>query len=237
MTDEEYLGSFSKIQIYCEVLLGILRYTKVKDINNSFYKELAKKLKFANENDPKLFRACIDLLEDTECAIQEVYKNGITTNPKSIGEQYLRLYGVLNSTYLQMQATIDLVRLFNIPNQKLIRSELKSLKIIEIRNKIGAHTTNYLNMVEEKEFYQLAQCTINKFGKKLLIVSCSSNSEEIDLLVIMKQFTEKIESYLDIVCEKALSSLFKNNSEPKEWLLRRLNFVRNSIIKENNNSN
>lgn len=34
MSDEEYLSMTSKIEIYTEILLGILRYTSVKNIND-----------------------------------------------------------------------------------------------------------------------------------------------------------------------------------------------------------
>ena len=50
MTDEEYLSQISKVEIYCEILLGILRNTNVKTYptEEEQVKQLTKKLKFQN---------------------------------------------------------------------------------------------------------------------------------------------------------------------------------------------
>ncbi|MGX5683269.1 hypothetical protein ACWKWW_01815 [Chryseobacterium cucumeris] len=114
-------------------------------------------LKFEKNYDPDLFRACIDLLEDSQYAIDKVFKNGLITESNSHGEQYLRLYGVLNAYYIQLGVITDLVRLFDLDGQKQIRTDLKSAKIIELRNKLGAHTTSYLHPGEEEEpnFYRI----------------------------------------------------------------------------------
>lgn len=52
MTDEEYLSLHSRIEIYAQILLGILRYTPVKNIyeEEQYRKELTKKLKFEKNN-------------------------------------------------------------------------------------------------------------------------------------------------------------------------------------------
>ena len=67
---------------------------------------------------------------------------------------YLRLYGVLNAIYLQLGGIIDLMKLFNIREQKQIEKQLKSLEIIEFRNKVGSHTTKYkIPNTKEFDFY------------------------------------------------------------------------------------
>ncbi len=234
MTDEEYLNIMSKVEVYCEILLGVLRYIPVRNYKDEEgYKYiLNRNLKFENTDDHLRLRACIDLTEDSQNAISEFNKNGLITLSESQGEMYLRLYGTLNAVYLQMQATIELIELFKVPNKKKIANEFRALKIIEVRNKIGAHTPNYSNGKRQSnnktESYRLAQSTISKWGDGLMLVSSYEKVEEFDLKPLINEFSERVEFYLDIISEKALKSLFPNKSEQKEWMLNRLNFVRNN---------
>lgn len=229
MTNEKYLEQKSNIHIYCEILLGFLQYTEVKEelTQENYNKLLCKKMKFQNPYDLKQFRSCIDLLEDTQDAINEVQESGLTTKFNSNGEMYLRLYGVLNACWLQTEAIIDLARLFNLKTQDEIKNKLKSFKIIEIRNKIASHSTNYIMRNKEKnenDFFRLTQSSINKWGNKLHIVSSKSVSEEINLIDIMKDFTHQIERILNEIVQKELDvRIFKR--EPLEWLLERFNFI------------
>lgn len=229
MTNEKYLEQKSNIHIYCEILLGFLQYTEVKvELTQENYdKMLCKKMKFQNHYDLKQFRSCIDLLEDTQDAINEVQESGLTTKFNSHGEMYLRLYGVLNACWLQTEAIIDLTRLFNLKTQFEIKNKLKSFKIIEVRNKIASHTTNYkIRNIEKGEidFFRLTQTSINKWGNKLHIVSSKSVSEEINLIDIMKEFTHQIERILNEIVQKELETR-KFKREPLEWLLERFNFI------------
>ncbi|WP_024773021.1 hypothetical protein [Aquimarina macrocephali] len=237
MTQEEYLNSMCKIEIYCEILLGVLRYIPVKNYQTEEeYKIiLNRNLKFENTDDDVRLRACIDLIEDSEFAISEFYKNGLITTSNRNGEMYLRLYGVLNAVYLQMQSTIELIELFKIPNKKKIVSELKALKIIDVRNKLGAHTPNYTNVIghgkSKTESYRLGRSTMSKWGNGLKIASSHGSIEEFELIPLMNEFSGRIEYYLDLISDKALKSLFPNSSENKDWMAHRLNFVRNKRIK------
>ena len=232
MTDEEYLEKISKVEIYCEILLGVLRHTPVRNYSNDgeFQTILNRNLKFEKNDDHLRFRACIDLTEDTQLAIEEFYKNGLETSSNQYGENYLRLYGILNAVYLQMQATIELIELFKIPNKKKIVTELNDLEIIKVRNKIGAHTPKYENKKEKVAFkyesYRLTQTSISKWADKLVLVSSYDKIEKYDLIPLIKEFTERIEFYLDVTSDKALKSLFKNESKNKRWMQFRLNFAR-----------
>jgi len=229
MTDEEYLSLHSRIEIYAQILLGILRYTPVKNIyeEEQYRKELTKKLKFEKLTDPDLLRACIDLVEDSQYAIENVYKNGLQKKEEDLGEMYLRLYGVLNASYLQLGAILDLNRLFNVPNQKAKKEKLKSLKLIEIRNKLASHTTNYnIPNSNEIDFYKLAQSTLSKWGGNILIVG-KDNSEEVDIIEILKDFTKEIEINLEEITKKELFSR-KFKKDHFEWLEYRYNFIHNN---------
>lgn len=229
MTDEEYLKRLSKIEVYAEILLGILRMVPIKNIFpvEIYSVELIKKLKFEKLHYPDLLRACIDLLDDSQLAINEFYKNGLIAKSGTTGEMYLRLYGIVNACYLQMNSVIDLLRIFNIPDQTTHKSNLKNLKLIEVRNKLGSHTTNYINTNNnETDFFKLVKTSLDKWGEDLVIVSNKEKVEKINLLSIMKEFTFEIEKTLDIICEKSIHSIFKDAGHSKKWLMFRLEFTR-----------
>jgi len=233
MTDEEYLNRLNKIEIYSEILLGVLRYIPVRNYkdNNDYKQVLNKNLKFENDDGHLRLRACIDLIEDSQTAISEFNKNGLATKSENLPEMYLRLYGVLNAVYLQKQSIIELIELFKIPNKRKIIAEFQVLKIIELRNKIGAHTLNYKEEIQSKtsriEYYRLTQSTISKWGNGLVLVSNYDKIYNYDLKTLINEFTGYVEFYLDSISGKALKSLFPNESEGGIWMMNRLNFVRN----------
>ncbi|MEO9952763.1 hypothetical protein [Nonlabens sp.] len=234
MTDEDYLRKLNSIEIYCEILLGVLRFISVKNYSdeNEYYEILKKNLKFENIDDHLRLRACIDLIEDSQNAITEFNKKGLIPNPENQGEMYLRLYGVLNAVYLQMQAVIELLELFKMPNKKKINNEFRALKIIEVRNKIGAHTPNY-NIEKgsrKTESYRLAQTTITKWGDQLMLFSSLDKIEKFNLKQLINEFSKLVELQLDTISAKVIKSLFPNNSEKKQWMVDRLHFVRNKRI-------
>ncbi|SRX75655.1 hypothetical protein [Aequorivita antarctica] len=218
MTDKEYLNRISKIEIYCEIIRGILRHAP------------SKKLKFPSDDEYLRFVSFIDLIEDTQYAITDFYDNGLITNSETQGQMYLRLYGVLNAIYMQMQAVIDLIEILKIHHKKRISTDLRELKIIEVRNKIGAHTSNYLieklNGKPNTESYRVAQSRISKWGDRLMIVSNRGISEEFHLMNLIKEFTNLIELNLDSICETKIKSFFIQDSEKKDWLMFRLNHTR-----------
>lgn len=227
MTDEEYLSQISKVEIYCEILLGILRYTNVKTYptEEEQVKQLTKKLKFQNLYDYDLFRACIDQMEDAQYAINEFTENGLYLNEYRQGEMYLRLYGVLNACYLQIGVITDLIRLFNFKKQKAIREELKNLNAIELRNKIASHTTSYIDRNKKTHYYKVAQSSLDKKANRILIVRKNEEADYINLFDYISEFTKTIELYLEQIIDKELySRTFKK--EAFEWMKFRHDFIK-----------
>jgi len=58
------------------------------------------------------------------------------------GEMYLKLYGILNAVYLQLNSIIELYEVLKLKYKKQVSSELRQLDIFEIRNIVGSHTIN-----------------------------------------------------------------------------------------------
>lgn len=229
MTDEEYLSKISKVEIYCEILLGILRYTNVKTYSTEEeqVKQLTKKLKFQNLYDYDLFRACIDQMEDAQYAINEFTENRLYVKENRQGEMYLRLYGVLNACYLQVGVMTDLVRLFNFQNQKEIRKELKKLNAIELRNKIASHSTSYLDKNNNFSYYKVAQSSLDKKADRILVVGKNKNEANyVNLFDSVIEFTKSIELYLEQIIDKELYSR-KFKKEAFEWMKFRHDYIKN----------
>ncbi|MEP3210886.1 MAG: hypothetical protein ABJN95_16985 [Maribacter sp.] len=228
MTDEQHLSHLSKVEIYCQILLGILRYTNLKTYptEEEHKKQLTKKLKFQNAHDFDLYRACIDQMEDAQYAINEFIENGLYINENRQGEMYLRLYGVLNACYLQTGVMIDLVRLFNFQNQKEIREELKKLDAIDLRNKIASHTTNYRDENNYSSYFKVAQSSLDKKANRILVVKRDEEANYINLLDYVIEFTKTIELYLDQIIDKELySRTFKKESFV--WMKSRHDYIKN----------
>ena len=80
-------------------------------------------------------------------AIRNFLKFGLDgpTRYEDIGERYLRLYGVLNATYIQQEAILNLYKLMNVPKWNNSKKDISLLKIREVRHKVGAHSNDYLN--------------------------------------------------------------------------------------------
>lgn len=232
MTDTEYLNKITIIEIYCEILLGILSYVPVQKFSSEkeYRKILNKNLKFDGEYNDRTLRACIDLIEDNQLAINEIEKNGLETKSENKGEIYLRLYGILNAGYLQYQAIKELIELFKIPNKKEIDKEFKKLKFIELRNKLGSHTPKWADSTNENKSktksFRIVRTELSKWGNDIVIVSNYGEVEKYNLLPELKYFNRFCESYLDIIIEKALKSIFPNESKNKKWMTDRLEIAR-----------
>lgn len=176
MNDLEHLENYTNKEIYAQVLLYVYDFIPVKSglTNEEYDIEIIKKLKFSNIRDNERLRSCIDLIEDTECAIVEYYTDGLCVKQNSLGEKYLRLYGILNAVSLQIEAIIELIELFKVPNKKTLKKDLKALKISQIRNKIGSHTVKYIDNTTGKEVidsYRVTQTSLSKSGRKIAISS------------------------------------------------------------------
>lgn len=229
MTLKNDLSENNAIEIYCEILLGILRYIPVKNYYNDeeYLKAINKNLKFEGKYDHKTLRSCIDLIEDNQLAIKEFNENGLlTSESKNFGEIYLRLYGILNSGYLQYQSIIELIELFKIQNKKDINKDFKKLIFLEIRNKVGSHTPKWTHNKNNFKSYRVARNSLSKWANNIIIVSNFGELEEYNLINELYHFNQLSELYLDKIVEKGINSLFPNNSKNKKWMTDRLYIAR-----------
>lgn len=138
----------TKSLIYrCEQLIrDVANSIALRIDNKPFKEEVTKRLKFENLNDWNVLCSLMDVLGDTELAKENFIKYDLSgpTKIQDQGEQYLRLYGILNAIYLQKSAIEEFVELIKLKNKKSAISKISSLKIIELRHVLGAHTVDFL---------------------------------------------------------------------------------------------
>lgn len=218
--DTKYFLELNVIERYCKLLLSVLGYVCQKGYPSQEALEIAcaKKLKFRSYKEVLQLRACIDLLEDTQHAIEDVYANGFETKEISYGERYLRLYGVLNACYLQLGAMKDLMRMFEIQKQAEYHKQLKNAGIIKLRNKIASHTTGYIadSTTKNLDFFRVTQTSLTKWSERLAIVGHEEKYEEVDLIPMIRSFTSELVGQLKVICVRAGNVAFRNNKKFKE---------------------
>lgn len=232
MDDLSHLKNQSNKFIYTNgVLLGVLRYVPVKRKEGEDYDEnLRKAFKFEKLGGDKTMRSCIDVIEDTEWAIIEFFTNGLCIEREQIahGEKYLRLYGILNAVYIQFLAILELMELLKVPDKSSWSKKLKALKVHDVRNKLASHTANFKSGDEITSF-KLVHVSLDKWGRSIAIVPDSKNEkyEEINLVKIITEYNDQTEILLDLICQKAIKSLFRNDGEHRRWLISHYEYAKN----------
>lgn len=237
MTDLEYLALKSNKEILGELFRSLISYAGINRSlsEEEFNKELQKALQFENKYDSYLLESCADLIEDTDYAIQEFLKNGLQTNPNRQGELYLRLYGILNAIYLQINTIVELVEIFKIHNKKEIVSKFKDLDIYKLRNMVGSHTVNYTidnskkSNKDNTDFFRIAQTSIDKWSTNLLVVSHKTKCYNFDLKQSVIDYIQVSDIVLLDICNKVEPKLFPKRKDLNEWMMFRLEHVRNKI--------
>jgi len=102
------------------------------EYSKDFEEAYRKRLKFQKQTDWKRYRASVDVIDDTEQAILSAFKyqlGDLKNNNQDYGETYLRLYGILNAVYLQMNAFKVIANLLNYPKREQVMKTFESLDI------------------------------------------------------------------------------------------------------------
>jgi hypothetical protein len=154
------------------------------------------------------------IIDDTELA-KNSFKQFELQGPsrhKDIGERYLRLYGLLNSVYQQKLAIDNLMEVFKLPKQKEFSERLSKNELLILRNKIGAHPSNYRDVKEDSEHkfdvYGISRPNLQCDELKLL--RNQSDFEYYNLTKAIKDFDQFIEEILCEMTAKIIKKLFKN---------------------------
>lgn len=173
--------------------------------SKNFKSDVIKFFYFEKEFDWNILLNALYVIDDTEYAKKNYLKFKLSGPTKilDIGEQYLRLYGILNAVYQQQLAIINLIEIHKIPHKSKIVNDLKKYKIIELRNKIGAHSTNYINN-DSKDFDVYEISRIDLENDKILLIRNQDIDESYELESLLSEFDYEIQRIYSIILNKFL---------------------------------
>jgi len=103
----------------------------------------------------------MDIVDQTNAAIRNFLLFGLDgpTKYEDVGEGFLRLYGVLNATYIQQEAIKQICKRFGLEADE----EVNAIPIRDIRNKIGAHNPEQGYGSDKKKAYLTGQVSLSGF--------------------------------------------------------------------------
>ena len=173
-------------------------------------------LRLNKEEDWSFIWTSMDIVDDASLALESFLKFGLDGPARynDVGEKYLRLYGILNASYIQQQAIITLYKLNNVPDPREAFEKIKALKIREIRHKIASHPCDYVSagQKDKLESYVPVRLYLSEFnigfvkGEKIEIETVSLKDyieEHIELMVI----------FMDKIIEKSIITFFQGNQK------------------------
>lgn len=197
----------------CEqIIRDIANDVALRITDKPFLKTVTQRLKFENETDWNVLCSLMDVLGDTELAKENFLKYDLSgpTKIKDYGEQYLRLYGIVNAIYLQKSAMISFVELIKLANKKTLISKLDSLKIMELRHIVGAHTIDFIDN-GKKNPHQFQRGSLDNFPIKTS--DSKGNFKEYDLKRLLLEYNVVAEELLINATNKFISTVFKNGGQ------------------------
>ena len=179
---------------------------------------LKKTLRLNKDEDWAFICTGMDIVGDACIAIENFLCFGLDgpTKYNDTGEKYLRLYGVLSATYIQQQAVHNLYKLNNVPNPKKAKDKIERLKIREVRNKLGAHSNDYINFDENKiESYVLSRISLSGFNCDFLNNE-SLEHQSINLKADIEEHLKLMIDLVDETFEKAILTFYKGSEKIRE---------------------
>ena len=202
----------------------------------SYY--IKNKLGLIHSGEWGFFCACMDLIEDTNLAIENFLRFEIEgpTKYDDVGEKYLRLYGFLNAVYMQQNSVLTLCKIFKISDFNSKKQKIVALRIREIRNKLASHSNSYGKGKKiQKDTIFLARISLSHTSVSYGYGN-SNNFEDLDLLPLLQEHSNLILELMDDILEKGITFIYKSNKKFKDKYLEKLDDLRqeregNLIIK------
>lgn len=199
----------------------------------TFRDDVKKKYGFEKEFGWNIMLNSFYVIDDTELAKKSFKKFDLQgpSRHQDIGERYLRLYGFLNSIYQQKLAISNLMEVFKLSKQKEFLIRLNENELLILRNKIGAHSSNYNLIKEDSEHkfdvYEISRNDLQMDRLKLL--RNQHHVEYYNLTNAINQFDRLME---DILCEltgKVIKKIYKNQGKLYE-AYQRLNEIKDGAL-------
>lgn len=191
-------------------------------------KSVRELLRLNKEDDWNFICTAMDIIGDACAAVSNFLQFGLDgpTKYNDVGEKYLRLYGVLSATYIQQEAILKLYKLTQVPKPKDARDKIQSLRIREVRHKLGAHSTEYSSGRTDKiESYVPVRVSLSGFNCEYFNNETLA-SERVDLRECLNEHFEMLIALIDKVYEKTVKTLYKAEKKKLEEYMEKLKDLR-----------
>lgn len=202
--------------------------------NETFKAMMRRHLCLNNENELDVILTALDVIEDANLAIIHFFKYELEgpTRYEDIGEKYLRLYGLLNAIYLHRDSIVALARMFKVKNYSSYAETINNLKIVEIRNKIGAHSVNYKHK-DGIQCYVPIRISLAGTNIELHNVNCESDCyEAVDLKILVNEYLTKVFELTHQTVLSFVKLVFKTNKEKLNEMEAKASLIQQQISKE-----
>jgi hypothetical protein len=172
----------------------------IGSIRNAFEQKKPSDAPFYNDSD-KWNIACVsmDTLEDTQLALEYYEKS---KGGGSDGSKYLRLYGLLQATFLHQDAIIYLYKAFKGQFNKTKYNLSAWKRIRDLRNLTVSHP---IDKNGSKRCY-ISRVTINKQGFQYMIWDKNKKKDEF-AVANLKQMIDEYNKEASKILQDVLSSL------------------------------
>jgi hypothetical protein len=211
----------------CEQLIRDIANKMARSVKEDqpFRETVIKKLKFSNIGDWNVLCSLMDVLGDTELAKENFFKFDLSGPTRILdhGEQYLRLYGIVNAVYLQKSALIALIELVKLNDKKRVVERIESLKMLELRHIAGAHTVNFLdNGVKNPHQIQ------RSFGGDRKITARDSKGvfKDYNLKDLLTEYNSVAQELIIQASEKFIDTVFEKGNTSKAKYQDRLTLIK-----------
>jgi hypothetical protein len=225
------------LQLYADAYINL-----VNDKHPSTNEDIKSSLILNKKEDWEFFCASMKIVGDTCLAIDNFLRYGMDgpTKYQDEGEKYLRLYGLLNATYLQQNAMSKLYDINQFFDVKEIKEKIYKLKIREVRNKIGSHSTEYRISKQEVRSFVPIRVYLSDFSCKYFNNETHEDND-VDLKGCLKEHSALMIDILDKIYEKSIKTFFDGNQEKMGEFSQKLADLRleknGSLVIKSNNGN
>lgn len=196
-----------------DLCIKITRNKIFMEEKDDFFSHVQQCLKLNKKEDWNYILASEDILEDSNEAISNFLRFGISgpTKYNDLGEKYLRLYGMLNATYLQQKAVCNLYKFFQCQDLRKKKEQIDTLEILSIRHKLGAHSVNYKDP-ETSEMHVFVPVRIELKDFECSYFNHYTNKyETVNLKAAIQNHLELMcSTYVEVV-KKMILTIYKSN--------------------------
>lgn len=204
---------------YRDLVNGKIQKQRPDDIDPTTH--IKESLRINSTEDWGIICASMDVVDDSALGLKHFLLFGIDgpTKYNDIGEKYIRLYGVLNASYLQQQAILNLYKKSNTDKPSDATQRINELQLRTIRHKLGAHSVDYDNK-EDNTIESFVPVRVSMGGLSCNYYNNKTLKEEsVEFQqVILEHLLLMISLYTDLY-KKSVQTIYKSNAQKIASLL------------------